>query len=311
LRHLLRFSLLLIGVTLFAIAKGTLAGTSINNQANIEFVVGGIDGNISSNADTFVVDRVIDIKLSWEDTAPVEMDSGDDNRVLTFRITNLGNSEENVTLTYEHNASSDFLPQNVRVFKDSNNNGHFDPDADVHIHDINLTADANATLFLVGDIPDDNTTTPGSLSREILHATSDTNATTGIDRPQQIDVVIRKGTAVDTGIWVIRDYWLVTEKNATIHSEDNATHTGTRVTYTIRCYLDGNTTGKTIGNLVVTDTIPSNARYVADSLRHNDIPVTDAVDGDAGEANATQIEVRLGTLNGSAEQNITFDVEIK
>jgi uncharacterized repeat protein (TIGR01451 family) len=295
-------------------AKGTPAGTLITNQAQIDYVVGNTAGQVASNEDRFVIDRVADVLLSWQDNAPVEVSAGDNGRILTFRLSNLGNSDDNISLAYEHNASSDFLPQNVQVFIDSDGNGEFDPATDtLVVGGVVLAADANVTLFVVGDIPDDNTTDPNDLSYEILKAETNATATAGPDDPAHIDTVVRTQKDQESGIWVVRDYWLATRKTATIHSDDNATHTGTRITYTVECYIDGNATGHTIDGVTVRDTIPAGTRYVGGSLRLAGAALTDAADSDAGEydANATQVEVRMGTLIGTTHTKMQFDVRVK
>ena len=307
--HLFLLVLSMVGI---GMAKGTPANTPIANQAQIAYVVGGIDSNLSSNTDTFVVDRIVDVHVDWQDSAPVQVSAGDSDRVLTFRVTNEGNGDDNLTLTYEHNTTSDFTPQNVHIFQDTNGNGHYDPGIDTPVTTLpNLGADANVTLFLVGAIPDDNTTAPGKSAHEILHAASESHATAGADNPSAVDVVVRKGTDADQGTWIVRDYWLTAEKSATVHSDDNTTHTGTRVTYTITYYIDGNAAGKTIQHVVLTDAIPPNTRYVAGSLTQDGAPRTDAADGDSGQCDGSTVQVHAGTLSGATHHQITFDVEIK
>jgi uncharacterized repeat protein (TIGR01451 family) len=229
-------------------------------------------------------------------------------------LSNLGNGDDNISLAYEHNTSSDFLPKNVQVFIDSDSNGKFDPASDTLVAGgVVLAADANVTLFVVGDIPDDNTTDPADRSYEILKAETNATATAGSDDPARVDTVVRTQKDQDSGIWVVRDYWLATHKTATVHSDDNATHTGTRITYTIECFIDGNATGRTITGVTVRDTIPVGTRYVPGSLRLNNATLTDAVDGDAGQydANASRVEVRMGTLSGTTHTKVRFDVEVK
>jgi uncharacterized repeat protein (TIGR01451 family) len=301
----------MLGMSGLLMAKGTLAGTSITNQALIEFAVGGIDNNLTSNQDAFVIDRVVDIQIAWQDNAPVEVSSGDHDRVLTFVLSNQGNGEDNVTLNYDHNASSDFVPQGVQIFQDTNHNGQYDPGVDVQVNLATLGADANATLFLVGDIPDNNTTHPGAQSFDAILAISDSNATVGADHQQQVDVVVRKGLDRDEGTWIVREYWLATDKNATVHSSDHALHTGTRITYTIDCYIDGHAAGRQIDHVVVTDRVPAGTRYLPGTLKLGSTVLTDASDGDRGEYLATTITVRIGTLSGAGHKKIHFDVEVK
>ena len=290
-------------------ARGTHSGTAIANQAQIAYAVGGIDNHLSSNTDTFFVDKVVDVQIDWEDTAPVKVSAGDSDRVLSFVVSNLGNSDDNITLGYEHNATSDFVPTHVRIFLDDGD-GVFDSN-DTLVSRVSLPADTNATLFLLGDIPDDNTTAPTHQSFESIRATTESNATAGADHPDHVDVVIRTGSDIDTGIWEIRDYWLVAEKNATVHSDDNATHTGTRVTYTITYYIGGHAAGQSITNLVLTDPIPSNTRYVAGSLTQDGVPRTDAVDGDNADCNGTQVRLNAGTITGATRHRMQFDVKVR
>jgi uncharacterized repeat protein (TIGR01451 family) len=301
----------LLSMTLLIQAKGTLSGTSVANQADIAYTVGGIANSTTSNADTFVVDRVVDLLVVWEDAAAVEVGAGDVDRALTFRLTNQGNGADTFSLSHEHNATSDFTPQNIKIFRDANGNGHFDAGVDLQITDINLTADANATLFLVGDIPDNNSTTPGKQAHEAIRATSDSVATPGADNPAAVDVVIRKQTDIDEGTLVIRNFWFAAVKSAVLHSEDNLTHTGSRITYTIDTYIDGNATGRTITGVDVIDPIPAGAQYLSGTLKLEGVALSDAVDGDKGDANTTVVHVFVGTLNGTAHQRISFDVQVQ
>jgi uncharacterized repeat protein (TIGR01451 family) len=302
----------MLGMGEVLMAKGTLAGTSVTNQALIEFAVGGVDGNLTSNSDLFKIDRVVNTQIAWQDTAPVEVGAGDHDRVLTFILTNLGNGEDNITLSYEHNTTSNFLPQGVQIFRDDNNNSHYDPGVDTLISSaVTLGADANTTLFLVGNIPDNNTTTPGAQSHDGIHAASESNATAGADRQDQVDIVILKKDDNATGAWVIRDYWLVTEKNATVHSDDNATHTGTRVTYTIDCHIGGHAAGRQIEHVVVTDRVPAGTRYLPGTLKLGSVALSDAGGDDAGEYVDPSVIVRIGTLSGAGHKKIHFDVEVE
>ena len=293
------------------LAQGTAAGTAVNNTAQIAYTVGNVDGNISSNTSTFVVERVVDVQTAWQDAASVKVAAGDQGRVLTFLVSNEGNGDDNLTLSYEHNTSSDFVPTGMILYEDTNGNGHYDPGVDANVTGLSLAADANATIFLVGAIPDDNSTAPGNASREILRATTESNATAGADHPDAVDVVIRTGEDNATGIYEIRDYWLESHKTATVHSDDNATHTGSRVTYTIEFYIGGHAAGKTIKQIVLSDTIPSNTSYVPGSLALDGTVQTDAADGDHGQCDGMTVRVHAGDISGATHHTVTFDVEVR
>jgi len=301
---------LLLSLTGWIVAKGTIANTPIANQADVAYAVGGIDHNLSSNTDTFIVDQVVDVQVNWQDTAPVKVAEGDHGRVLTFRVTNEGNGDDNLALGYEHNTSSDFTPTDIGIFRDTNGNGHYDPGVDLNVSRVTLGADENVTLFIVGTIPDDNTTAPGKHAYERLHATSESNATVGADRPHALDVVLRKPHDVDQGVWVVRDYWLATEKKATVHSHDSTPHTDTRVTYTITVWIGGNTTGHSITQIHIHDVIPTGTQYLPGTLHLDGTVLTDPVDGDAGQCDGTAVDVTVGTITGTVHKTATFDVEI-
>jgi len=306
-----RWILLLLSLAVVLAAKGTLAGTGIDNSAQIAFAVGGVDHNITSNTDTFVVDRVVDVHTSWQDSAPVKVSAGDHGRVLTFVVSNEGNSDDKLTLSHDHNSSSDFAPENLQIFLDTNHNGIFDPGTDTVVSDLSLPADGNATIFFVSTIPDDNTTQPGTKAWEILRAASESNATSGADDPSAVDTVVRQGEDNATGVYEVLDYWLESNKTARIHSADGKTHTGTRVSYTITVGIGGDAAGKTIGQVVITDAIPAGTRYVAGSLRLEGHPLSDRIDGDAGQCDGTTVRVDVGTLSGTASKQVTFDVDIQ
>ncbi len=293
-------------------AKGTESGTVVQNSAQIIYRVGGMEHNLTTNTDSFLVDQVIDLEISWQDTAAVEVSAGEGNRVLTFLLSNLGNGEDQFTLTYEHNSTDSFspAPTHPTLYADSNGNGIFDLAEDSQVSDINLTVDANITLFVVSDIPDVNYTS-GDLSHDGILAVSQSSATPGADDQHAVDVVVRSDSDRDQGAYVIRDYWLASHKSAVVYSDDNQTHTGTRITYTIDLFIGGNAAGRSIDHVVVSDTIPHGTVYLPSSLQLNDISLTDSLDADAGHYDGTKIIVDVGQLSDTIHQVVRFDVQVQ
>jgi len=302
--------LLLFGLCSLALyAKGTLSGTAVDNRAEIHYSLAGIDHNLTSNQNSFLVDRVIDLQIDWQDTAPVEVGAGDNGRVLTFILTNLGNGEDHFILTHEHNSSSDFLPASAQIHSDSNGNGSYDPGTDLLVTDLNLSADANRTLFVVADIPSD--ANASQQAYEGILAASTSTADTGPDREDQVDVTVRQGSDRDQGVYRVRDYFLLTHKSVLVHSDDNATHTGTVLTYMIDLSIGGHAAGRTIDHVVLRDQIPAGTRYVAGSLRLDGASLSDPVDGDAGSFDGSAIQVDVGTISGAMHRSVTFDVQVQ
>jgi len=304
--------LLLLCVSISGYAKGVLAGTAIANQADIEYTMGNIDHNATTNIDSFVVDRIVDLDISWQDTAPVDVAANEKDKVLTFLLTNLGNGDDTFSLTYEHNTTNSFTPppENIRVYFDANGNGYFDLAGDIEVSDINISADENATLFIVSDIPDDNYTA-GELSHDVIAAKSESNATVGADRKNEIDIVVRKERDKDTGEYIIREYDLKAVKKAVVHSSDNKVHTGTIITYSIDIYIDGNSTGKSVENIEITDAIPDGTEYQAGSLLLDSTSLTDVVDGDVGSSDGVDVNVTIGTIDGDEHKIVSFDVQVQ
>jgi len=304
--------LLLLMISIESDAKGVLAGTNIANQADIAYTMDGTDHNATTNIDSFVVDRIVDLDISWQDTAPVGVAANEKDKVLTFLLTNLGNGDDSFSLTYEHNATNSFdpPPENVRICLDSNHNGYFDAADDINISDVNISADGNVTLFIVADIPDDNYTA-GELSHDGLEASSESNATAGADRKSEIDIVVRKESDRDTGEYIIREYDLRAIKSAVVHSSDNRLHTGTIITYSIDIYIDGNTTGKSVENIEITDAIPDGTEYRTGSLSLDSSSLTDAVDADAGSCDGVDVNVTIGTIDGDEHKIVSFDVQVQ
>ena len=297
-----------ICLSLFADAKGVLAGTVISNQVKASYTIKGQPKETLSNKDTFVVDKIVDIDISWQDNAPVVVEAGDQDRILMFALTNLGNSEENITIAYEHNTSSDFAPIDAAICLDDDNNSRFEPSHDPLVHRVWLSPDTNVTLFIVGDIPLD--LNASDKSYDAIVAQIDINASSGADDPRRMDTVVRKAKDIDTGIYIVRDYWLMTRKYTQIHSDDNLTHVGTHVTYHIDLWIEGDKAHKSIEHIVVEDNIPTGARYIPNSLKLNDVLLSDKADDDAGVYDGNTTKVYIKSLNENEESNITFDIII-
>ena len=201
-------------------AKGTEVGTLIVNHANITYIMDGKEHNSSSNTDRFVIDHIIDLDISWQDSAHIIVGSGDKSVILSFRLTNLGNGEDTFALSYEHNTTDSFdpPPKNVLLYIDTDGSGAFDIAQDIQIMgDINITADHNITLFVVADIADANDTnyTNNELSHDGILAKSTSQPTEQPDRADLVDAVVRTGVDVAMGIYEIREFWFDSSKSVT------------------------------------------------------------------------------------------------
>ena len=79
---------------------GTAAGTTISNQATINYQVGGVNQTaVNSNNYQFVVDRKINLTVVTTDGAAVTAAPGSTNNALAFTLENTGNGTQDFTFT--------------------------------------------------------------------------------------------------------------------------------------------------------------------------------------------------------------------
>jgi uncharacterized repeat protein (TIGR01451 family) len=296
-------------------AKGVEAGTDITNIATLEYQIGGVSHSMSSNSVVDRVDQLIDVNLVWQDTAAILVESGETNRVLTYKITNTGNGKDKFTLTNSNDPSSNFNINNPRIFSDSNNNGIYDG-GDLLVSEMWLEADGTSLLFLISDIPT-ATYANGNQSKNILEAISATGGSgatgtihsgAGIDGVDAIDS-FNGGRSHAVGTYEINLVGVKLTKSASTNTSD--VFTGTIITYTILVTLEG------VGNvetLVVNDTIPAGTSYVAGSLRLDGVSLSDSGDSDVGNFVSNEIAVNLGNASQTATipyaKTVTFQVRI-
>ena len=293
------YTLCLMLLPFMLLAKGTHAGTDIENSATISYQDGGTAYDVHSSVDKFVVDRIVDVKMQCQQSEPVEVGAGEVDRVLTFAMSSLGNSEDNVTVSYLHE-SSDFVPESVRVFEDSNDNGVFDG-SDTEINIVEMGIDETKTIFIVGNIPDDANRTEES--NDTLIVASKSTHTTTEDTQNSVDTVIRDGEDRDSCLYKVRNYWLESVKSQEIHGDDNATHTGTVITYSIDLSIGGDSDAKTIKDINLKDLIPEGTKYVDGSLKLDGASVSGYSD--------EEIDVSVPDISGDTHHIVTFDVQVQ
>jgi len=291
--------LLFLSSSYLLMAKGTQAGTDIENSATISYQDGGTTYDVHSSVDKFVVDRIVDVKMQCQQSEPVEVGAGEVDRVLTFAMSSLGNSEDNVTVSYLHE-SSDFAPESVRVFEDSNDNGVFDS-SDTEINIVEMGIDETKTIFVAGNIPDDVNRTEESNDTLIVASKSTHTATK--DTQNSIDTVIRDGEDSDSCLYKVRNYWLESVKSQEIHGDDNTTHTGTIITYSIDLSIGGDGDAKTIKDIHLKDLIPEGTKYVDGSLKLDGASASGYSDG--------EIDVSVPDISGDTHHIVTFDVQVQ
>jgi uncharacterized repeat protein (TIGR01451 family) len=205
-----------LGVWQEASAVGTLSGTTISNQASVNYSVGGVPqtfinssptGNSVAGASggantTFVVDNLVDLTVAEFGGVPTIATPGQNGVATRFTVTNTGNTAQgyqfilaNVGGTVFGNIDSTDVSL-ISAAVDSNGNGVYDPGVDTAATIDTLAPDTSATVFIVANVP--TTTLNGQFANVQLTArvaVAGTNGATletetlGADTPGSVDVV--------------------------------------------------------------------------------------------------------------------------
>jgi hypothetical protein len=189
-------------------ALGTAAGTSIDNTASLSYSVGTVSQtDVSSNTDTFVVDKRIDFILTHEDNPKhVEVAPKQNDVQRQFKLTNQGNEKQDFTLSVSNLTGSEVYDSKTDN-KDANNleysiDGGATWGTTATIDD--LAPGDNVTILVRGDIPDglsDNDVINIQLEATAVKDGStdpeeNTGDNNGNDRQSQKDTVIGEGDGV-------------------------------------------------------------------------------------------------------------------
>jgi uncharacterized repeat protein (TIGR01451 family) len=319
-----------------AYAVGTPVGTQITNDVTVSYNLNG-SATVQMDSVSFLVQEIIDVNVSWQDTANIVVLSSSPDQVLTFLVTNIGNGLEEFSLTVDESpiATDDFDPADLMIFIDSNNNGVFDTGGvdQEHIPGANdISLDANGLdsqiIFVVGDIPASlNVGDEGVIE---LTANSATTGAAGSapgtvlvglgDGGVDVLVGLTEASADITGTYEVASLIDVNiTKSAEIIDDTGGGGSctaapcspipGAIIQYTLEVRAEGGV--ETAQNVVISDPIPTNTTYDASSITLDGSPLTDSnLDADAGFFASNEVTVNLGNLNDSDTHTITFNVII-
>ncbi len=317
-------ALLLAGIAIAvtaspAFARGTLAGTSIENTAVATFDGPGGSVEVPSNQVTVLVDELIDPVVEGNDPGDVVALPGSTGAVQSFTLTNNGNGSEAFVLTAVHtNGGDEFDPTANSIVIDSNGNGVYDEGVDtVYVPGTNdpvLAPDESVVVFVLSDIP--SAVADGDRGQVTLVADSATG--TGAPGTSFAGAGEGGGNAVlgssggtdeDDAFFVVTSATIALLKSATIADPFGGTEAvpGSIITYTLTANASG--TGSVSG-VVITDAIPAGTVYEPASMTLTGAALTDASGDDAGTFSGTGISVDLGTVTGGTSQTVTFQVKI-
>ena len=324
-----------------AFAVGTIAGTDITNQATLNFTVGGIaQAPLNSNIATFKVDRRINVVVAQVAAVDTAVVPGALSQVTRFTVTNLTNATMDYSLAAlnkvggpgPNGGTDNFDVTNVRVFVDVNGNGVYDPLIDTATFIDELPADASKTVFVVADIPAGRVN--NDLAAVTLTATANDGGTpgslgalsvqtVGADTPGAVDTVFgdaagdtdaaRDGKHSAASAYKVVTATVSVVKSSVVISDpfNGASNPkaipGARMRYTIVVTNSGGTAATSV---VLTDGIPTNTTYVANSTTLNGVAKTDAIDADEVSFAANTVTVNIGSLAAAGTATVTFDVTV-
>ena len=338
-RHVKHASLALIalaslGVLQGAYANGTASGTTISNQATVDYSVGGVSqAQITSAAASFVVDTKIDFTVSEVSGGATPTHPGQTNVVATFSVTNTGNSTQGYVLTVANETGTTLFTHvdnldvtNLRTFVDSNGNGVYDAGTDTAVNVNSLAAGAtgvSVTVFVLADVPAAATNNQYANVRLTARATP-VGSTTPIAQTAGADTAGVDVVWADAGRdnsesaadqYAISVALTITKNVALISDPFNGTTNpksipGAVMEYTI---LVSNTSTVTDATAVtVTDNIPANASFQPGTIQLNGagLPDSNFLAGPPARVvvNAGTVVKNNGTVNGTA--TVTFRVTI-
>lgn len=344
-RHLRRASLALLMLSSFgalqsAYAVGTTAGTSISNQATVNYSVGGVAQTpVTSSTATFVVDNKVDLTVVTTNVAAVAASPGQTAVVTTFTVTNTGNSTQSYKLTATDIAGGTVFGNTdtlngltLQTAVDTNNNGTYDAGTDQigNLGDIAPAASPTPVrVFVLATIPLGATNGQFASVRLTVQAAAAGSAgatlvtqSSGADNAASVDVVFadagRDGSATADSQYAIQSAALSVTKTASVISDpfNNTTNPkaipGAVVEYTITVNNTGAVAATTVA---VTDSIPASTVYVAGSMTRNGSAVTDSSsDGDNAQANGSPVSgiaVTIPTVAAAGTANVKFRVTIQ
>ncbi|TXC72981.1 DUF11 domain-containing protein [Sphingomonas ginsenosidivorax] len=281
--------------------SGTTAGTVISNTATASYSVNGVNQTKTSNTATFKVDRKVNLTLVDGQPGNTQVAVGQTGAVLKYTLTNSTNGTQDFLLTPTQGillGGDNFDVVLPKVYVDSDGDGVYDATKDKLTFVNELAADTSIVIFVVADIPADQSARLANVTLTAQVAAGGDASTTvpgvalspsTLNDDQQVDVVFadtdtipRDGLASATLAYEIatRDVALTVVKSSAVISDPvngplaPKALPGAVVQY---CLIVNNATLLTPANGVnITDTIPTNTTYVPGSITVGGLPVLGA-----------------------------------
>ncbi len=298
-----------------ALADGTPSNTTISNTATINYDVGTISQTpVDSPATTFVVDNKVDLTVATTDGSAVTVTPGSNQaggvyNVLTFTVTNDGNTTQDYALSYVAVATGGstrfagltddaFNMTNVNIFVEEGTTAGYQFGVDAVSSIDALAMDTTVTVYIVADTL--LAQTNGQYASYHLVATTHTDTGAGLGpvtanqagdvyNPNTVQVVwgdtAGSNDAALDGAHSSQDDYLVDSaaltvtKTSVVASDPFASAVpkavpGAVVTYSVQVTNNG---GVIATSVVIEDEIPTNTAYVVPA-----VPIAGATYSDDG-----------------------------
>lgn len=207
-KKILSMAAVMVLCSVGATAAGTAAGTDVTNKATLNFSVGGVaQTEVTSNEDTFKVDKKIDFILTHDDDPKhLIVVANDQDKERTFTLKNESNEIQDFTVAVsnlsgneDYDGKTDSADmQNLEISVD----GGAWTTGPVTVDD--LAVDGTVTIKIRGDVL--ASATDGEVMNVQLEATAVKDGTTnpeentgdanGADRKTEVDTVLAEGAGV-------------------------------------------------------------------------------------------------------------------
>jgi len=214
-KKIIKSSLISLVATTAIYASGTVAGTDIDNSATLEYSAGGVkQSDVTSNTDTFKVDKKVDMVLTTTDTDQTEVTPGQQDRETNYQFKNEGNTDQYFKFTIDNLAKDKEADYDTDKDNNDVNNleiqcTYTDANGDSQTTDwassftIQVKQDTTATCKVRGDIPSDaqdkDIMNVELLSTAVTDSSGDTAETeSSSESADTVDVVLADGVADDT-----------------------------------------------------------------------------------------------------------------
>ncbi|WP_221791943.1 DUF11 domain-containing protein [Aquisediminimonas sediminicola] len=300
-----------------AVAAGVSAGTQIQSTATATYTAGSMSGSVQSNTVTVKVDELLDVAVTGLSGASTTI--GSNPVILTYAVTNTGNGFEAFNINVDPAVAGnqfDAVVQTIAI--DTNGNNAYDSGVDQVLTNNTATPaiapDGVLRIFVVVGLPataHDLETSSVRLTAEAVTGSGSPGTTfTGQGANGSDAVVGASGAQAFGSNDLVASLATVTlTKSASIVDPFGGAQPvpGAIVTYIITASVAG--TGQAEG-LDIADVIPTGTTYQNSTLKLDGASLSDAADGDAGDASASGINVSLGNITGGSDKTVKFDVKI-